>query len=129
METLDVGVEFVLDRHPFGVAGEQLFGGEIERVGDQHRGVLAADVAHGELAYGVVDAFDLDQFVVDLGFAVAAAAVDADFRPFCVGQRFEVGDQLRAAFAQGQPPDPAGGEFVEDLVGREFGVEHEQARV
>ena len=70
-----------------------------------------------------------DQLVVDLGFAVAAAAVDANFRPLCVGERFEIGDQFRAALTQCQPADAARGELVKDLVGGEFGVEHEQARV
>ena len=90
---------------------------------------LTAGVAHRELAHGRIDSFDLDQLVVDLWFAVAAAALDADFCPLCVGERLEIGDQLGAALAQGQPADPACGELVKDLVGGEFGVEHEQAGI
>src|SRR5665811_1787837 len=76
VETGDVGVEFVLDDHPFGVAGEQVFGWRGEVVGDQQGGLVVADVADGDLAQGVVDAFEVDDLFVYLGVAVTPGAFD-----------------------------------------------------
>jgi hypothetical protein len=92
-------------------------------------GLVAADVAHGELADGPFDVLDLDQLVVDLGGAVAAEALDPDGLPLAVGQLGEVCHQLRSAFAEGHPADPASGQLAQHLVGGQLGVEHQQPGV
>ena len=101
----------------------------LDVVGDQRRWLVAADVAHRELADGSFDVLDVDQLVVDLGLAVAAGALDPHGFPLWVGQRGELCDQFRAAFAQGQPADPALGQLGEHLVGGQLGVEHQQAGI
>jgi hypothetical protein len=68
-----------------------LLGGALDVVGDQQRGLVAADVANGELADGTFDVFDPDQLVVDLGGAVAAGALDPDGLPLRCGEGGEEG--------------------------------------
>ena len=47
--------------------------------------------------------------------------------PFPGGQGLQPGELGLAALAQGEPADAAAGQFIEDLVGGQLGVEDQQA--
>lgn len=81
VESADVGVQLVFDHHPLGVAGEQVFGGGGEVVGDQQGGLVAADAADGDLADPGADAGELDHVFVQAGPPVAAGPGDGDGLP------------------------------------------------
>ena len=98
-------------------------------VGDQQGGLVAADVADGDLADRRADALERDGVFVQVGVAVAAGAVDGGAGPRAGGQRGEPGEFGLAALAQGEPGDVAAGQLAEDLVGGELGVEDQQAGV
>ncbi len=128
-EAGDAGIQLVLDEHPLGVPGEQVFGrgGILQVVGDEQGGLVAADVADGDLADRRADALESDHVFVQMRVAVAAGAVDGVVFPRAGGQGGEAGELGLAALAQGEPGDAAGGQLVEDLAGGELGVEDQQA--
>ncbi len=61
------------------------------------------------------------------GSPVAAGAGDGGGGPRRGGQRVQAAEFVFAALAQGEPVDAAAGEFFQDGVGGQLGVEDEQA--
>jgi hypothetical protein len=81
MEASDEVGDFFFDQDRLGIARKQLFGRRALVVGDEQGGLVAADVAHRDLAHGVADALQLDGLGAQLGAAVAGGAVLAQLRP------------------------------------------------
>src|SRR6266540_6941177 len=96
---------------------------------DHRSGLLTADVGDGDLADGGADLFEFDLVLVQVGVAVAAGAVQAGWFPRRGRQGGQPGEFFVAALAQGEPADPAAGEFLQHGVGGQLGVEHQQAGV
>ena len=70
--------EFVLDGHPFGVAGGDVSCGGVVVVGDRQGRLVTADVSDGDLAHVVRDLVELDRHIVQVVVAVAAESLHAD---------------------------------------------------
>jgi hypothetical protein len=69
-------------------------------VGEDQGRVLVAEAADGDLAQRMRAAADGHVLFVDFGLGVGATAFQGDLRPRAVGQRLQLGGQLRVAGAQ-----------------------------
>jgi len=92
-------------------------------------GSSPADAGDRDLAGLGAEVLDLDHVLVQPGPPVAAGPADRDGLPCRAGQRGQPRQLGSAALAQGEPADAAAGQLLQDLVGGQLGVEHQQPRV
>ena len=92
VEGADLLCELVLDPPALAVAFDQLLGGDLLLVGEDQRGLLAAEAVDGDLAEGA--AFDRDGVFVVGGGLVLAGAVKPGLGPGAGRERLE---RLRSA--------------------------------
>ncbi len=126
MEGADLLGALVLDAPALSVALDQLLDGHLLPVGEDQRGLLAAEAVDGDLAEG--PALDRDEVFVVGGRLVFAGTVQAGLGPRADGQRLQGLDQLRGALAQCDEADAQLVELGEVLLGGELAVEDEQLR-